>query len=63
MELDAVVIGRVTDDGHLRVKKGGRLFADIPNVALTDSAPVYDRPIGSPESTKAGGGQAGGAIG
>ncbi len=50
-ELDAVVIGRVTDDGHLRVKKGGRLFADIPNMALTESAPLYNRPIGRPRLT------------
>ena len=45
-------IGRVTDDGHLRVKRGGRLFADIPNVALTDSAPLYDRPVGTSGSPK-----------
>jgi phosphoribosylformylglycinamidine synthase len=44
-ELDAVVIGRVTDDGRLRVKKGGQVFADIPNTALTDAAPVYQRPL------------------
>ena len=45
-ELDAVVIGRVTDDGHLRVKNGGQIVADIPNAALTDAAPVYHRPLG-----------------
>ena len=39
------MIGRVTDDGHLRVKKGGTTVADIPNSALTDEAPVYNRPI------------------
>jgi phosphoribosylformylglycinamidine synthase II len=44
-ELDAVVIGHVTDDSHLRVKKGGEVVADIPNTALTDEAPVYHRPI------------------
>lgn len=48
-ELDAVVIGRVTDDGHLRVKKGGQTVADIPNTALTDEAPVYKRPIKKPD--------------
>jgi phosphoribosylformylglycinamidine synthase len=47
-ELDAVVIGRVTDDGHLRVKQGGETVADIPNKALTDSAPVYNRPMQKP---------------
>jgi phosphoribosylformylglycinamidine synthase len=49
-ELDAVVIGRVTDDGHLRVKKRGQIVADIPNSALTDAAPVYNRPIKKPDS-------------
>jgi phosphoribosylformylglycinamidine synthase len=48
-ELDAVVIGHVTDDSHLRVKKGGEVVADIPNTALTDEAPVYHRPIQAAE--------------
>jgi phosphoribosylformylglycinamidine synthase II len=48
-ELDAVVIGRVTDDGRLRVKRGGEIVADISNTALTDSAPVYNRPIKKPD--------------
>jgi phosphoribosylformylglycinamidine synthase II len=50
-ELDAVVIGRVTDDRRLRVKKGGQIVADIPNAALTDEAPVYNRPIKKPDPT------------
>ena len=49
-ELDAVVIGHVTDDGHLRVKNSGKVVADIPNSALTDEAPVYHRPSSKPES-------------
>jgi phosphoribosylformylglycinamidine synthase II len=48
-ELDAVVIGRVTDDGRLRVKKGGHLIVDIPNSALTDEAPIYTRPMKKPD--------------
>jgi len=48
-ELDAVIIGRVTNDQHLRVKKDGIVVADIPNAALTDAAPVYDRPIQKPD--------------
>ena len=48
-ELDAVVIGRVTGDDRLRVKKSGATVADIPNKALTDAAPVYDREIKKPE--------------
>jgi len=47
-ELDAVVIGHVTDDGHLRVKNSGQIVADIANVALTDEAPVYHRPLEKP---------------
>ncbi|MEK6325010.1 MAG: phosphoribosylformylglycinamidine synthase subunit PurL [Acidobacteriota bacterium] len=50
-ELDAVVIGRVTDDGHLRVKRSGQTVADIPNSALTDEAPVYHRPVSKQKST------------
>jgi phosphoribosylformylglycinamidine synthase subunit PurL len=42
-ELDAVVIGHVTDTGHLRVFNNGDLVADIPNRALTSEAPVYNR--------------------
>jgi phosphoribosylformylglycinamidine synthase II len=49
-EMDAVVIGQVTDDGHLRVKKGGEVVADIPNTALTDEAPLYHRPLQKPDT-------------
>ncbi len=42
--LDAVTIGRVTDDGMLRVKDHGKVVAEISNRALADEAPVYDRP-------------------
>lgn len=41
--LDAVTIGRVTDDGMLRVKDGGVVVAEIPNRELADEAPLYDR--------------------
>lgn len=43
-DLDAVIIGRVTGDQRLRVVHNGTVVADIPNVALTDEAPRYDRP-------------------
>jgi phosphoribosylformylglycinamidine synthase subunit PurL len=42
--LDAVTIGRVTDDGMLRVKNHGVIAAEIPNRELADEAPIYDRP-------------------
>ena len=47
-DLHAAHIGEVTTDGHLRVKDHGRVVADIPNSALVDEAPVYDRPISRP---------------
>jgi phosphoribosylformylglycinamidine synthase len=42
--LDAVTIGKVTDDGKLRVKNHGVVVAEIPNRELADEAPLYDRP-------------------
>jgi len=46
--LDAAVIGQVTADGMLRVKDHGKVVAEIPNRALADEAPVYDRPHTTP---------------
>jgi phosphoribosylformylglycinamidine synthase subunit PurL len=43
--LDAVAIGRVTGTGRLRVLEHGKVVADIPNAALTDDAPLYNRPL------------------
>jgi phosphoribosylformylglycinamidine synthase II len=43
--LDAVTVGRVTGDGKLRVRERGEVVAEIPNTALTDEAPVYNRPM------------------
>ena len=42
-DLHAAAIGRVTNDGRLRVTHGGKIEADVPVTALTDEAPVYDR--------------------
>src|SRR5947207_1654049 len=42
--LDAVTVGHVTSDGHLRVQDHGKVVAEISNRALADEAPVYDRP-------------------
>src|SRR6266481_2603034 len=41
--LDGVIVGRVTNNGRLRVLEHGKLVADIPNSALTDDAPLYHR--------------------
>jgi phosphoribosylformylglycinamidine synthase len=43
--LDAVEVGRVTNDGKMRVLQHGEVVAEIPNEALTDDAPVYKRPL------------------
>jgi phosphoribosylformylglycinamidine synthase len=43
--LDGVIVGRVTNNGRLRVLEHGELVADIPNSALTDDAPLYHRPM------------------
>jgi phosphoribosylformylglycinamidine synthase II len=43
--LDAVEVGRVTNDAKMRVLEHGKIVAEIPNAALTDDAPVYKRPL------------------
>jgi phosphoribosylformylglycinamidine synthase II len=43
-DLHAEAIGTVTADKRLRIFKDGVLEADVPNEALTDEAPLYDRP-------------------
>ncbi|HEX3569849.1 MAG TPA: phosphoribosylformylglycinamidine synthase subunit PurL [Acidobacteriaceae bacterium] len=44
--LDASIVGIVTADDTMRVLHHGELVAEIPNKALTDDAPVYNRPVG-----------------
>ncbi|MDR4495384.1 MAG: phosphoribosylformylglycinamidine synthase subunit PurL [Nitrospirales bacterium] len=46
--IDAAVIGKVTDDGLLRVKDGVRTVAEIPAKALAEEGPRYDRPAAPP---------------
>jgi len=43
-ELDFAVIGHLTDTGHITVRHGGRIEADIPLAPLSDQAPLYTRP-------------------
>jgi phosphoribosylformylglycinamidine synthase len=43
--LDAATVGHVTSDDRMRVKQHGVVVAEIPNDALTDEAPVYNRPM------------------
>ena len=47
-DLQAVVIGRVTDDGLFRASFRGREVCAIPAAALTERAPVYRRPAEEP---------------
>jgi phosphoribosylformylglycinamidine synthase subunit PurL len=47
-DLHAAHIGEVTTDGLMRVKDRGKVVAEIPNTALVDEAPVYDRPTATP---------------
>ncbi len=47
-DLHAVVVGNITEDRRWRVRWRGKLVADIPATALTDEAPVYDRPAREP---------------
>ena len=47
-DLEAVVIGRVTDDGVFRARWHGEEVCALPVAALTDAAPVYQRPAEEP---------------
>jgi phosphoribosylformylglycinamidine synthase subunit PurL len=52
-DLHAVVAGNITSDGRWRVLYRGQLVADIPVAALSDAAPVYDRPAARPAARAA----------
>ncbi|MGB8364233.1 MAG: phosphoribosylformylglycinamidine synthase subunit PurL [Rhizomicrobium sp.] len=43
-ELDFAVIGTTTNTGRLVVKHQGAVVADLPVTALSDAAPIYERP-------------------
>ncbi|MGY8994982.1 MAG: phosphoribosylformylglycinamidine synthase subunit PurL, partial [Alphaproteobacteria bacterium] len=43
-ELDFAVVGHITDNGRLVVRKDGEIKADLPVRPLSDEAPLYDRP-------------------
>jgi phosphoribosylformylglycinamidine synthase len=47
-DLDAVVIGRVTETGSVVCIHDGARVADIPSKYLTDEAPLYERPMRAP---------------
>ncbi|MFC5559138.1 phosphoribosylformylglycinamidine synthase subunit PurL [Ureibacillus thermophilus] len=47
--LDAVAIGRVTDDKMLRLIHKGEVVAEVPADALAKDAPVYHKPSKEPD--------------
>ncbi|MGD2199428.1 phosphoribosylformylglycinamidine synthase subunit PurL [Lysinibacillus fusiformis] len=47
-DLDAVAIGRVTDDKMLRLLHNGQVVAEVPADALAEDAPVYHKPSAEP---------------
>ena len=51
-DLHAVKVGEVTEGTRLKVYERGALVADVPNRALTDEAPVYQRPMEEPHWQK-----------
>lgn len=52
-ELDAVVIGEVTDDGMYRLSHAGKMVAELPVDALAEDAPVYYKPTAVPARIEA----------
>jgi phosphoribosylformylglycinamidine synthase subunit PurL len=48
-DLDAAVIGRVTDDGRVRILDNGVEVGSVPVGPLTDGAPQYERPTRAPD--------------
>jgi phosphoribosylformylglycinamidine synthase subunit PurL len=46
--LASAVVGRVTDDGMLRLVHHGEVVAEVPVKTLADDAPVYHRPSAVP---------------
>ncbi|MBI2447038.1 MAG: phosphoribosylformylglycinamidine synthase subunit PurL [Candidatus Omnitrophica bacterium] len=51
-DLNAVVIGKVTDGGLMRVKDNGRVAAEIPAKSLSEDAPVHHRKARKPDYLK-----------
>jgi phosphoribosylformylglycinamidine synthase len=47
-DLHAVKVGDVTEGSRLKIHERGALVGDVPNRALTDEAPVYQRPMREP---------------
>ncbi|WP_407655189.1 phosphoribosylformylglycinamidine synthase subunit PurL [Alicyclobacillus dauci] len=48
--LEVANVGRVTDDGYLRLFWKGEVVAEMPVSALVDEAPVYERSLGNADA-------------
>jgi phosphoribosylformylglycinamidine (FGAM) synthase-like enzyme len=53
-DLDAVVVGRVTDTSRVQIIYHEGTVADIPVGYLTDEAPLYERPMRAPKRADEG---------
>ncbi|MHA8110966.1 phosphoribosylformylglycinamidine synthase subunit PurL [Lactobacillaceae bacterium Melli_B4] len=51
--LDAVVIGKVNDDGQYRLSQHGQLVCNIPTKSLVDDVPEYTHPVVAPKRLQA----------
>lgn len=49
-QLPHAIIGEVTATGRMQIEAENILEVDLPVAPLTDSAPIYDRPIAKPEA-------------
>jgi phosphoribosylformylglycinamidine synthase II len=51
--LHVAAIGRITDDGTVRVRDGGEIVAEVPAPLFTDECPTYVRPAAEAPSIRA----------
>jgi phosphoribosylformylglycinamidine synthase len=52
-EVEACVIGEVTDTGRLRIDWHGETIVDVPPRSVAHDGPTYQRPVARPESQDA----------
>jgi phosphoribosylformylglycinamidine synthase subunit PurL len=52
-ELEAAVVGEVTDSGTFRIMEGDVMVGDIPAMPLTDGCPTYEREATEGDEVKA----------
>ncbi len=48
-DLEACVLGKLTDSGQMKVYHGGELQASLPADKVSDNSPVYERPSKKPD--------------